>query len=73
MQIGDLVKFVDTFRQNDRGIGVVVGMELRKFEPIVYRVCFPNSKKEKRNHVIRVARTDMYIVSDAAEDMNETR
>ena len=64
MQVGDLVQFVDSFRQEGRGIGVVVGMEVKKFEPTTYQICFPNSKKDGRNHVIRVAKCDVRVVSE---------
>ena len=65
MQIGDLVQFVDSFRQTGRGIGVIVGIEVQKFHPTTYQICFPNSKKEGRNHVIRVAKSDVEVVSES--------
>ena len=65
MQVGDLVRFVDSFRQSGRGMGVVVDIEVKKFEPTTYQICFPSSKKEGRNHVIRVAKCDVRVVSES--------
>ena len=43
---GDLVEFTDEFRQNKRGVGIVVEVVRTRFEPLRLKICFPSSKKK---------------------------
>jgi hypothetical protein len=45
---GDLVEFIDEFRQDKRGIGIVVEVARSRFEPLRLKICFPSSKKKIR-------------------------
>jgi hypothetical protein len=68
---GDLVEFIDEFRQNKRGIGIVVEVIRTRFEPLRLKVCFPSSKKKikglepnpNRKRSILVKGSDMRVVS----------
>ena len=64
---GDLVEFIDEFRQDKRGIGIVVEVVRTKFEPLRLKVCFPSSKKRQKNinrkKSVLVKGSDMRVIS----------
>ena len=64
---GDLIEFIDEFRQNKRGIGIVVEVVRTRFEPLRLKVCFPSSKKLQKNinrkKSILVKGSDMRVIS----------
>jgi len=71
---GDLVEFIDDFRQEKRGIGIVLEVIRTRFEPLRLRVSFPSSKKKagrpfsweketQRKKNILVKGSDMRVIS----------
>ncbi len=65
---GDLVEFIDEFRQDKRGIGIVVEVVRTRFEPLRLKICFPSSKKKvkpgsTRKKSILVKGSDVRVIS----------